>query len=79
MGKKYEYPDGYRWMWRCYGCNRTWSPELQKEFMTDPTYHYHLFNKDDRFTWCSCGCHLTRVSDVGRMMKEGTWKGKIPK
>jgi hypothetical protein len=30
--------------------------------------------KDTRFTWCTCGCHLTKVSDIQRMKKEGTWK-----
>jgi len=69
MGKL---PDDYRWLWKCYNCNQTWSPESIERFKQEK--EYELFEKDKRFTWCTCGCHLTKVSDIQRMKEEGTWK-----
>jgi hypothetical protein len=57
------YPEHYRWFWKCYNCSRTWPHDFDLE-------------KREGFTWCSCGCHLVRTSDIKKMKEEGTWKGK---
>lgn len=75
MNKKYEYPKGYRWFYKCYNCNQTWPSEMWDEFMQTEEYKT-LFDKGPKFNWCTCGCHLVTTSDIPRMIKEGTWGKK---
>ena len=59
----------YYWRWKCYNCNMTWDPDDWAEFMETEEYKT-LFDKGPGFTWCTCGCHLVKVTDWERIKKE---------
>ena len=58
------YPLDYRWFWRCGNCGVKWP------------YDFDLEEEEEGFTLCPlCYCHLSQVTDIEKMRKEGNWKG----
>jgi hypothetical protein len=59
----------YYYLYKCYNCKQTFGSESQEAFMQTEEYKT-LFEKDPKFNWCTCGCHLVTVTDWERIKRD---------